>query len=78
MLNDAWLSYAEEVIPANAPEVQRSELRRAFYAGARVLFDGVVNGVSEGEEPTLADLALMDAIKAELGQFLKDLKAGKA
>ncbi len=73
MINEAWLSYEAEVIPANVPEVQRTESRRAFYAGAHVLFDEVV-----GRLPTLADLAMMNAIKAELDQFLKDLKAGKA
>ena len=77
MINEAWLSYEAEVIPANAPEVQRSESRRAFYAGARTVFDGLVSGVSE-EGTTEADLAMMDSIKSELDQFLKDIEAGKA
>lgn len=33
-----WQSYAREVVPPNAPEVQREECRRAFYAGAMAAF----------------------------------------
>ena len=32
-----WLEYASRVIPADAPWIQRQEMRRSFYAGALVI-----------------------------------------
>lgn len=37
LLADAWASYRELVVPAEAGEVQVQESRRAFYAGARAV-----------------------------------------
>lgn len=33
-LREAWESFEREVVPREAGEVQRTEMRRAFYGGA--------------------------------------------
>ncbi len=73
-----WQSYMNEVIPPGAPEVQRTESKRAFYAGARSLLRAVVDGFDEGSEATDEDVAGMEEIHAELEKFYQDVKAGKA
>ena len=78
MINEEWLSYAEKVIPSNAPEVQRAESRRAFYAGAQAVFSGLVKELSDSEGVDEADLALMYYVKDELSQFAQDVIDRKA
>jgi len=77
-LADEWRDFEIRVLPIDAPEVQRIEMRRAFYAGAHVLFCGLINILEPGTEATDNDLKAMDSIKAELDQFLADVKGGAA
>lgn len=78
IMDSAWRSYSEQVIPLDAPDIQRQECRRSFYAGAGALFGGVMKMLDPGEDPTLDDLAKMDALQTELDQFNADVMAGKA
>ena len=78
IIDTAWRSYAEQIIPVNAPDVQRQELRRAFYAGAASMFGGIMAMLEPGTEPTDADLENMNALQGELDQYVRDLKAGRA
>lgn len=73
-----WRDYEIRVLPIDAPEVQRIETRRAFYAGAQSLFTGLINSLELGTESTDNDLKMMDSIKAELDKFLIDLQSGAA
>lgn len=73
-----WTVFTEHVLPVHAGDVQRQEMRRAFYAGCLWLFETLTQQVSEGEEATDADLAMMDTIKRELDQFMRDLRSGRA
>jgi hypothetical protein len=73
----AWDSYAK-LIPSDASAVQLQETRRAFYAGAVALFYTVATMLDEGQEPTEADLAKMDDLKAELDAWAQDVKEGRA
>jgi hypothetical protein len=72
----AWLSYQRDVIPRNAPEVQVTESRRAFYAGAQALFHTIINILEPGSEPTDNDLQTMTLIQQELKRFGDQVKAG--
>lgn len=72
-LKDHWESYLNEVLPKNAPEIQKVECRRAFYAGALAIWVTVISGVSEAEEITGSDLLLMNTIKNEFAEYLKEL-----
>jgi len=78
LIADAWRDYEIQIVPLDAPEVQRTESRRAFYAGAIAMFGGINNMLSPGqEEPTAEDLKKMDAVDAEIKQWMADLAAGK-
>lgn len=80
ILDAAWRSYAEAVIPLDAPDIQRTEMRRAFYAGAALLFGGIMAMLDPGPdiEPTAADLRKMDALKKELDDFARHIRQGRA
>jgi hypothetical protein len=73
-----WREYAEKIIPANAPPVQKQECRRAFYAGAAAFLDAMMSGLSADSEPTAEDEAHMERLSSELHQFARDVKAGRA
>ncbi len=71
----AWTRFERMVVPTDAGPVQRSEMRRSFYAGAATLFRMLVDGVSDSEETTEDDMELMDGIAAELNEFGEKLDA---
>lgn len=73
-----WASYERLVIPATAGDLQRQETRRAFYAGAQDLFELLQHGVSAGPEFTAEDERLLEAVDAELRQFVLEVKEGRA
>ena len=77
-IDAAWRSLAEMAIPPDAPDRQRIEMRRAFYAGAAALFSALLDDMDPGAEPTAADEKRMEAIDAELRAFGEDLLAGRA
>lgn len=78
LIADAWRDYEVQIVPLNAPEVQRIESRRAFYAGAISMWGGMMAMLEPGEEPTDADLKRMDEIKAEIDAYALALQGGKA
>ena len=78
LIEAAWLSFERQVIPPTAPDVQRQEMRRAFYAGAQALFTGILGMLDPGTEPTEADLGKMDAVQAELLTFAESVRNGLA
>jgi hypothetical protein len=41
---EAWTTYKNEVIPADAPAVQVIETRRGFYAGAIAMAHNIIVG----------------------------------
>lgn len=73
LLADAWASYRESVVPAEAGEVQVQECRRAFYAGARAveaMFSAMVDMPdSEGAEA-------IAALIGELEGFVDGVRRG--
>lgn len=64
-----WVTYASSVLPSNVSEVQVRETRRAFYAGAFVIFRRIMLQLEPGQEATDADVALLDSIHAELERW---------
>lgn len=72
LIEAAWLSYEKSVIPPDAPEVQRVESRRAFYAGAMHLQAIMFRELGDDPMPTPADEAFMRAIVAELQAYARD------
>ena len=71
-----WEDFRRRVLPADAGAVQISEMRKAFYAGAAVMYDQMVLGpVAMSDEQTERHL---QALHEELQEFAAEmLRAAK-
>lgn len=58
-----------------APALQVSEMRMAFFAGAQHVFGTIMNVISEDDEPTATDFNRLSLIDAELKRFIADFEA---
>jgi hypothetical protein len=65
----AWQGFEKMVLPPTAGEIQRTEMRKAFFAGASVLFTIMTHGVSDDPEPTADDLVMMAQLDTEIREF---------
>lgn len=74
---EEWASFALAVIPADAPPVQRQEMRRAFYAGCWSMLQTVKllgTDVVSGDEA----VAALEQREAEITEFYQKVKGGRA
>lgn len=79
-IKEEWESF-ETALLQDAGDIQRQEMRRAFYAGAQSFFSILTSSVSQTENPdevTEEDMNLLDALAKELEQFGKDVEEGRA
>lgn len=76
IIEQEWLAFRRMVVPASAGPVQVEDVRRAFYSGAAVLFQAVVNKLSPGEEVQESDLAIFDSLNREIQEFAAEAIAG--
>lgn len=72
-----WRSFLERVLPAQAGEVQRREMKRAFYAGAQALYGTLMGGLTPGDDVHEPDLQMMANIHDDLERFGQDVSAGR-
>lgn len=77
-LRELWVSFERDVLPADAPDVQRIEMRRAFYAGGFALFDTVANAMSNENEMTAEDERVMIDLSLEREEYLQNMRLGRA
>lgn len=77
-VGDLWRSYERDVMPDDAGPNQRTETRRAFYAGVTSILGLMTIQLSPDREPTRADLSMMDEIADELVAFNNDVAEGRA
>lgn len=75
IIQGGWLGYRLCVMPQTASEIQVSETRKAFFAGAQHLFASIMSILDPGSEPTEKDLQRMTLIHTELEAFEKELRA---
>ena len=68
-----WESYLELIVPKDASETQIAETRQAFFAGACVLFEGILKTLDPGPIETEADIQRMQNIGAEIIAFGQEL-----
>lgn len=68
-IEPGWQGYRNVVLPADASDVQLQECRQAFFAGAAILMQSIMQTLDPGTEPTDADLERMSSIQAELDEF---------
>lgn len=71
MIAEAWASYLREVVPTDAPDVQRVECRLAFYAGCQAMYALLVADLPDDEAE--AEMHLRD-LNEELGVFLREVQ----
>ena len=69
-LHDEWIDFEAKVIHAEAPAVQRNEMRRAFYAGVQALM-GMIQAPGLNE-------AKLEAWRRELNYFVRLVQRGQA
>lgn len=75
IIEAGWLSFRYMVIPDNASDVQITETRRGFYAGATHLFQSLMAGLSDGSEVQPEDEERIAAIAGEIEGYLEELQA---
>lgn len=77
LVEAGWIGFRLATIPKGAPDIQLSEMKTAFMAGALHIFTAVVSILDEGEgdEPTETDMRRISLIHAELETFGAELKA---
>ncbi len=69
LLEGGWRAYVATSGLATAPELQQSEMRKAFFLGAEHLYSCMMQVMDPGEEPTDRDMLRMSLIDAELEKF---------
>lgn len=70
LVEAGWVGYKLCVLPEEASDVQISETRFAFFAGAQHLFSSIMAVLDPGDiEPTQRDLERMSKIHDELKRF---------
>ncbi len=78
LVAEQWDQFARGVLPRDAPEAQRREMRRAFYAGAQAILFRVIEAFAPETEPTAEDLQVMRDVHDELQEFGKLIQQGRA
>lgn len=73
-----WQSFVRAVQIENAPDLQKREMRRVFFAGARAYSSLLMRLTEAGDEPTDGDMALMEALEVEMAAFARDVAEGRA
>jgi hypothetical protein len=73
IIEAGWLGLKIMAIPPTASEVQLTEMRKAFFAGAHHLFASIMIMLEPGQEATKKDMDRLDMIHRELESFVKEL-----
>lgn len=74
---ERWLEFSHSVLPDNVSDVQRREMRRAFYAGfSSCLF--ALRELSEDNVSEADSIAAMNKYAAEAREFADRVKADRA
>lgn len=76
-VRESWQSFALSVLPPDAPTVQKTEMRRAYYAGCWAMLQDLK---SLGEDAVSEDAgaAELDKLEAELREFQRNVREGRA
>lgn len=75
IIEGGWTGFRLAVLPQEASNIQVTETRKAFFAGALHLFDSIMAILDPGSEPTERDLNRMTLIHKELKAFEDELRA---
>src|SRR5262245_43556272 len=61
-LETVWHEFERKVMPQGAGEIQRREMRRAFFSGAWAIYAIMMNQMDADREHTANDLELMRSL----------------
>ncbi len=75
-LSEEWEKYRTAVVALGASLGQIRQLKMAFFGGASVVYYGLLNGISDGDDTTESDMKLMEDLHAEIQAFKNSLSAG--
>jgi hypothetical protein len=70
-LAEEWETFNQNIIPKMAGPTQRAEMKRAFYAGAIVIFSLMSGGLDPDEEPTQLDIKYVDSLFEEIVEYTR-------
>ena len=62
------------VIPNDAPQIQKDEMKNAFFAGASHLFTSIMSVLEPGDDPTEKDIKRVELISEELDRYLAEFQ----
>lgn len=74
-IQSSWESYQSQVIPKDAPTVQITETRRAFYAGCQTIL-GIMYGIGDASISEDAGVEMIETLHQECQLFLSGIKGG--
>jgi hypothetical protein len=72
VIEGGWQAYVAILLQGKT-ELERSELRTAYFLGAEHLFSSIMQIMDQGPDPTENDMARMDLIHKELERFRRSL-----
>ena len=78
LMAEQWDEFARRVLPVGCSVLQRTETRRAFYAGAQSILFRVITAFAPDAEPTAEDIQIMEDLHQELRDFGKLIQEGRA
>lgn len=74
LIEAGWVALQMTALAPDAPEIQRREMRMAYFAGAQHLFGSIMGILDPGQEPTERDMKRMSLINDELNKFIEEFK----
>jgi hypothetical protein len=74
LIEAGWIGMRIACVPDDASEIQISEMRLAFFAGAQHLFASIMSILEPDAEPTEKDLERISLIDAELRRFASEFE----
>ena len=78
LIEDEWKRFVSRCQLEDAPRIQQTEMRRAFYGGAGALLLTMMQNVSDSDDMQPQDEDLMRDVAGELDSFQRDVAAGRA
>lgn len=74
LVEAGWQALVIVLELASAPDIQRSEMRLAYFAGAQHLFGSIMAITEDGDEPTEQDMERLNLIDKELKQWIEEFQ----
>jgi hypothetical protein len=74
LIEAGWVGLMFACDLQSASDIQKREMRKAFFAGAQHLFGSLMSFLEEGREETENDMRRMSQVHEELQSFIKEFK----